>query len=625
MALALVLSACSSEEDTSQAPEPSVSSVSSEPTTQRSSGQNYRDDADSASSNRSQDQVYFGQTHAHSSWSIDAFGLGNTLGPELGFRFARGEAVEHVNGKSVKLVQPLDFFMMTDHAEMMGTAPMIFVEGSPVYDTDLAKMVRDGNATAAFTEIGNAIASGTAIPGFGDPDVQRNVWQQVIAMANDYNEPGVFTTFVAYEWTALPGEANMHRNVVFRDDITPDLPFSAIDSDRVEDLWAAMESWRENGSEVMAISHNGNASIGKMFSPLDSDGNLIDLEYIEQRLANEPLHEAGQLKGVSMAHPQFSPNDEWANFELWNYHVPHGAPLPALRANYVREGWKMGLNLERFLGVNPFKFGLVGGSDTHSTINTFEEFNNQGSHAVLDGSAEKRMFGPAGQLKGVLGGSLFLSPGTLTGVWAEANERGPIYDAMARKESYSTSGTRISVRFFAGYDYPENLLDQEDWVNVAYENGVPMGADLAAHADKTPTFIVAASKSPHSANLDRIQIIKLWTDGVMDYEKIFDVALSDGRKPDPDTGEVPSVGSTVDIATATYTNSIGASMLSAQWQDPDFDANENAVYYVRVLEIPTPRWSTYDAVALGVPPSDLVPATLQERAWTSPIWLIAAE
>lgn len=622
LAAALIIAACSPSEDTTESASLTTSRGLTSP---NAASQIVSNVADSASVAPSEYQVYFGQTHAHSAWSIDSFGLGNQLSPELGFRFARGEAVENINGTTVQLVQPLDFFMMTDHAEMMGTAPMMLEQGSPVYDTDLAQMVREGKATQAFTAIGNAISSGEALPGFGDPEVQRNVWQQVVAMANEYNEPGIFTTFAAYEWTSLPGEANMHRNVVFRDDIVPDLPFSALDSDRPEDLWAAMESWRENGSTVMAISHNGNSSIGKMFSPLDSDGNFISLEYAEQRLANEPLHEAGQLKGVSMAHPQFSPNDEWADFELWNYHLPSGAPLPPLRANYVREGWKMGLSLENIVGVNPFKFGLVGGSDTHSTINTFEEFNNQGSHALMDNTAEKRMNGMPGQRLGVRGGNLFLSPGTLTGVWAESNERGPIFDAMFRKESYSTSGTRIGVRFFAGYDYPKNMLEQEDWVNLAYRNGVPMGADLPANSDQAPTFIVTAAKSPHSANLDRIQIIKLWTDGVIDYEKIFDVALSDGRKVDPKTGKAPPVGNTVDIATATYTDSIGAPALAAQWQDPDFDPTQNAVYYARVLEIPTPRWSTYDAVALGQPPSDLVPPTIQERAWTSPIWLLAAE
>jgi hypothetical protein len=323
-----------------------------------------------------------------------------------------------------------------------------------------------------------------------------------------------------------------------------------------------------------------------------------------------------------MAHPMFSPNDEWANFELWNYHLPSGAPVPPLRANYVREGWKMGLSLEHIIGVNPFKMGVEGGSDSHSTINTFEEFNNQGNHAEMDNTAKKRRSGMPGQKLGVPGGNMFLSPGTLTGAWAESNTRGAIYDSMLRKECYGTSGTRIKVRFFGGYDYADNLMDKKDWVKAAYKGGVPMGADLAPNptGKAVPKFAVWALKSPLSGNLDRIQIIKLWTDGVMDYEKIYDVALSDGRKVDPKTGKAPAVGNTVDLKTAKYTNDIGDAELKAVWSDPDFDPSHNAVYYVRVLEIPTPRWSTYDAVALGLPPSDMVPATIQERAWTSPIW-----
>ncbi|MFC1578911.1 DUF3604 domain-containing protein [Pseudomonadota bacterium] len=580
--------------------------------------------ADKVSVNPEKD-VFFGTTHGHSNWSIDAFGLGNqNAGPEDGYRFARGESVSHMGGAKTQLKQPLDFFMMSDHSEMMGTAPMLLEKGSALYDTPVAKMIQQGKGTEAFTAIAGSIISGKPLPGFADPKVAMPVWQKVVANAETYNDPGTFTTFVGYEWTSLPGAANMHRNVIFRDTVVPELPFTAMDSDRPEDLWTAMEGWRKKGSTVMAISHNGNASIGKMFSPLDSDGNFMTAEYANRRLANEPLHEAGQVKGTSMAHPLFSPNDEWANFELWNYHLPSGAPVPALRANYVREGWKMGLSLEHIIGVNPFKMGVEGGSDSHSTINTFEEFNNQGNHAAMDNTAEKRRNGMPGQKLGVKGGNMFLNPGTLTGAWAESNTRGAIYDAMVRKETYATSGTRIKVRFFAGYDYPNDLLKNKDWVKQAYAGGVPMGGDLVAKGKSSPRFAVSALKSPDSANLDRIQIIKLWTDGVMDYEKIYDVALSDSRKVDPKTGKAPTVGNTVDLKTASYTNDIGDTTLSAVWTDPAFDASQNAVYYVRVLEIPTPRWSTYDAVKLGLPPSDMVPATIQERAWTSPIWFVSS-
>ena len=568
-------------------------------------------------------EVYFGTTHGHSSWSPDAFGLGNQkAGPEDGYRFARGESVSHMGGAEVQLKQPLDFFCMTDHSEMMGATSQVLVKGSPVYDTELGKLIRAGKSTDAFTLISGAIVAGKNLPGFGDPKLASTVWQQVVANAEQFYEPGKFTTFVAYEWTSLPGNANMHRNVIFRDTKVPERPYTAFDSDKPEDLWTVMETWRTQGMTVLAISHNGNASIGKMFSPLDSNGDFITAAYARRLKLNEPLHEAGQTKGTSMAHPMFSPNDEWANFELWNYHLPTGAPIPAMRGNYVREGWKMGLSLERILGENPFKMGVEGGSDTHSGINTFEEYNFRGNHAGMDDTVEKRRNGMPGQKLGVKGGNMFLNPGTLTGAWAESNTREAIYDSLLRKEVYATSGSRIKVRFFGGYGYGDDLMDGDNWIRSAYDGGVPMGADLAPNPDgkSVPKFAVWALKSPHSGNLDRIQIIKLWTDGVMEYEKIFDVALSDGRTVDPQTGRVPPVGNTVDVTTAKYTNDIGDVELKTVWSDPEFDPTQSAVYYVRVLEIPTPRWSTYDAVALGLPPSDMVPATIQERAWTSPIW-----
>ena len=581
-------------------------------------------DAGKIPSNPEKD-VYFGTTHGHSSWSIDAFALGNQkYGPEDGYRFARGEAVTHMGGPKVQLKLPLDFFMMTDHSEFMGAAPMFLEKGSMVYDTPVAKLVREKKKAAAFQMIAGAIIGGKPLQGLtGNKKLGVSVWKKVIANAEKYNDPGKFTTFIAYEWTSLPGQANMHRNVIFRDTTVPALPFTAIDSSKPEDLWTAMDVWRGFDATVFAISHNGNASLGKMFKLTDSKGTFIDAAYANRRNLNEPLHEAGQTKGVSMAHPMFSPNDEWANFEPWNFHLPSGVPVPPLRSNYVREAWKMGLSLERIIGVNPFKMGVEGGNDTHSTINTFEEFNWQGGHALLNNTAKKRRFASGGQSKiAAPNGNLYLNPGTLTGAWAESNTRGPIYDAMLRKECYATSGTRIKVRFFGGYDYPDDLLKKRHWVKDAYKGGVPMGADLAPNptGNAVPTFAVWAVKSPLSGNLDRIQIIKLWTTGFMDYEKIYDVALSDGRVVDPETGKAPAVGNTVDLKTAKYTNDIGDVELGAVWSDPDFDPAVSAVYYVRVLEIPTPRWSTYDAVALGLPPSDLVPATIQERAWSSPIW-----
>ena len=570
---------------------------------------------------RSNDLLLFGTTHGHSNWSIDAFGIGNqALGPEVAFQFARGDKVTHLNGNEIQLQRPLDFFMLSDHAEMLGTAPGLVRKGSSVYETPIGELVRSGKGTEAFTMIGDALVSGEPLEGFGDPAIAKSLWKEYVEIADRYNQPGVFTTFPGYEWTSLPGGANMHRNIIFRSSRVPEIPFSAMDSDRAEDLWTAMEAWRKDGIEVFAISHNGNGSMGKMFGLLDSDGSFITREWAIRRNANEPQHEAGQVKGVSMAHPMFSPRDEFADFEIWNRMVPNGGPVPALRGNYVREGWKIGLGMKYQLdGINPYMLGVGGGSDTHATTNTFEEFNNQGNH-VFDNTPEERRNGLPGQSLGRPGDNLFLSPGTLTAVWVARNGRGEIFDAMRRRESYATSGTRIKARLFGGYELPMDLFEQSDWVNISYEKGVAMGGELELQ-QKPFRIAVQAMKDPDGANLDRIQIIKLWSDGYQEYEKIYDVAVSDPSRRDPKTGAVRPVPNTVDVSKATYSNEYGAQQLQALWVDPDFQPGQEAAYYARVLEVPTPRWSTYDAVTLGIPPSDKVPATIQERAWTSPVWI----
>ena len=571
---------------------------------------------------RSLDLNLFGTTHGHSNWSIDAFGIGNQkLGPEVAFQFARGDKATHLNGNEVQLKQPLDFFMLSDHAEMMGTAPGLTEKGSAVYDTPIGELVRSGKATEAFTMIGRAMISGKPLEGLGDPEVVKSLWKEYVAIADRFNKPGVFTTFPGYEWTSLPGGANMHRNIIFRSSKVPKAPFSAMDSDKPEELWTVLEGWRTQGIEVFAISHNGNGSLGKMFGLVDSSGTFITKDWANRRNLNEPQHEAGQVKGSSMAHPMFSPNDEFADFELWNRNVPNGAPVPALRGNYVREGWKIGLGMKNQLaGINPYQFGVGGGSDSHATINMFEEFNNQGNH-VFDSTPETRRTGLPGQELGVAGDNLYLSPGTLTGVWVAKNDRGHIFDAMKRRESYATSGTRVKVRLFAGYDLPDDLMSKPDWVDQAYSSGAaPMGGVLPAQ-NKPVKIAIQAMKAPHSGNLDRIQIIKVWSDGHMEYERIFNVAVSNGRVVDSQTGSVDPLPNTVDLSKATYTNEYGATQLQAIWTDPSHIREQNAAYYARVLEIPTPRWSTYDAVKLGLPVSDKVPPTIQERAWTSPIWI----
>ena len=414
---------------------------------------------------------------------------------------------------------------------------------------------------------------------------------------------------------------NLHRNVFFRDDTGPVVPFSAFDSVRPEDLWTYIETQRNMGHASFAIPHNGNLSNGLMFAPRNSQGLPIDAGYAARRAKNEPLTEIIQVKGQSDTHPALSPNDEFAGFEKQYGNLIGTSPPVLSRINYgyVREALINGVGYQEYLGVNPFKYGIVAGADAHTSFSDNEEFNYTGSHGVVDCTAEKRLSG-AKQTAGEAAVN-FGTPGA-TGVWAPENTRAAIFDGMQRKEVFGTSGPLIRLRFFGGWDYAQDLTADKAFVKKAYADGVPMGGDLKAlpAGAKAPTFAVWALKDPDSGNLDRVQIIKGWYQNGYPQEKIYDVALSDGRKPDAKTGKIAPVGNTVDLKTATYNNSIGDNELSTVWTDPDFDPALHAVYYVRVLEIPTPRWSTYDAVALGVPPPEGVASSIQERAWSSPIW-----
>jgi hypothetical protein len=409
----------------------------------------------------------------------------------------------------------------------------------------------------------------------------------------------------------------MHRNVFFRGDTGPAVPFSAFDSIYPEDLWTYMEVQRNQGLDCLAIPHNGNVSDGWMYSPNKFLGGPMDARYAKRRQANEPLTEIIQTKGSSDTHPLFSPNDEFASFELFPNMINVGQPSQ-IKYGYIRQALADGMALEDKLGTNPFKFGIVSGADSHSAYSNNEEFNFHGSHGALDDTPKKRL-DPRPNASGDIG-AVVGSAGA-TAVWAEENTRAALFDAMKRRETYGTSGPLIRLRFFGGWDYSKNLVKDKDFVKKAYKGGVPMGGDLQKKASKAPTFAVWALKDPESGNLDRIQIIKAFVNKWgRSGEKIYDVALSDGRKADPKTGKIPPVGNTVDVKKATYTNDIGDSQLSAVWTDPDFDPKQKAAYYVRVLEIPTPRWSTYDAARNNLPLSDKVPATIQERAWSSPIW-----
>lgn len=565
--------------------------------------------------------VFFGQTHLHTSWSLDAYVIGNTVtGPEEAYRYAMGEPVKHPAGYDVQLSRPLDFQGVSDHAEYVGMVRMANDPTSPISKLPIAaklKATTPEEMNKAFQFIAGSLAKGERIDDLLQPELIAEVWQKNIAIADKFYKPGKFTTFVAYEWTALPNGANMHRNVFFRDsNHVPKAPFTAIDSSFVEDLWTWMDAQRKEGSTLLAISHNGNLSNGIMFPmETDSKGRPIDAAWAQQRLDNEPLTEAHQTKGTSETHPELSPNDEFADYELMSYLIGQPDSTSKIHGGYMREAWANGLLMQEKRGYNPYKFGVVAASDTHNTVVPYTQDKFFGAHAFADGTPEARLAGK------VESGMEILKTSTsgLAGVWAEQNTRESIYDAMQRKETYGTTGVRIKVRLFGGWSYEEKLFDSQEWVKRAYRDGVPMGADLLPKKGEAPTFIVWATKDPDDANLDRVQIIKSWTKGGKIFEHVYDVAWSGDRKPGKD-GKVPAVPSTVDIAKATYTNTVGAVELKKVWRDPAFDPALAAVYYVRVLQIPTPRWSTYDAAKLGVAAPKGVAATVQERAWTSPIW-----
>jgi len=568
-------------------------------------------------------EAYFGQTHSHTSWSLDAYVIGNMItGPEEAYRFSLGEAIKHPGGFDVKLVRPLDFQGVTDHAEYVGMVKLANDPSSPISKLPIAaklKVKDKADVNRVFQFLVASLAKQEPIKELLDPAAQGNVWEQIISIADKYNQPGKFTTFVSYEWTSAPNSQNMHRNIFFRDSKhVPKLPFSAIDSVFAEDLWAWMDTQRQAGNELLAISHNGNLSNGLMWpTEVDGKGKPIDAAWAKARLANEPLTEIHQIKGTSETTPQLSPTDEFADFENMSFLLgtPNSTSKP--HGSYAREAYENGLAMQVAKGYNPYKFGMVGASDSHNTVVAYTSSNFFGEHGVIDATPEVRM------QNNVESGMAVLKTSTsgLAGVWAESNTRESIFDSMKRKEVYGTSGVRIKVRLFGGWDYAPEQMKNADWVKEAYAKGVPMGGDLpASDGKKAPTFLVWAFKDPDDANLDRVQIIKGWTKDGKLFEKVYDVAWSGDRTPDKATGKVPAVGNSVDVANATYTNTIGSPELKTEWKDPDFEAGVHAFYYARVLQIPTPRWSTYDAAKLKMKPLADVPTTIQDRAWTSPIW-----
>jgi hypothetical protein len=588
--------------------------------------------------------AFFGETHLHTSWSFDAYIFGNHLtGPADAYKYAKGETIKHPLGYDIKIDTPLDWMGVTDHSEYVGTVRLSNDPNSFMAKLPIAKelVVHDAaDIQRIYLMLGTAMIKMEPIKALVVPEIADNVWKENNKTADEANQPGKFTAFCSYEWTSTPNYANMHRNVFFRDCAkVPAAPFSSIDSQHPEDLWDWMDAQRSKGIELLAISHNANLSDGQMYPiDVDSKGRPIDQAWAQSRDRNERLVELKQIKGQSETHPLLSPNDDFANYEVLSYLLgnPEGR-FDHIVGSFARQALKDGITMQDAKGFNPYKFGVVGGSDAHNSASPYRQDNFFGGHAHLDGLIETRM---SGHLFAGLDTRLE-NPGGLTGVWAEENTRASLFDAMQRKETFVVSGPHIKVRFFGGWNYaqdaqveqrrffwkvvPDWLKDQA-WVKTAYAQGVPMGGDLPPlpRGKKAPSFAVWAVKDPTSGNLDRVQIVKGWTQNGQSFEKVFDVIWAGDREPDPLTGKVPAIDSTVNVENATYTNTVGSVELKTVWTDPEFDPRFHAFYYARVLEIPTPRWTTIQAHQVGIAPPDVVPATVQERAWTSPIWYTPA-
>jgi hypothetical protein len=577
-------------------------------------------------------RVFFGETHLHTAVSVDA-GTLNRVGQEDAFRFARGDEITTTHGLKARLSRPLDFISVTDHAEMYGLMPRLLKGDPMVLNSEAGRRwyeaLTTGDPERAFATAMEIVDSLS----HEDPPIEaeqlvRDAWQEYTALADRYNDPGHFTTIIGYEYTTQGGN-NLHRNVLFRGDASvanQTRPYSQYDSQNPEDLWQALSEFEQRtGSQVLAIPHNGNLSNGRMFSVETFGGRPYTRELAALRASLEPLYEATQIKGDGETHPMLSTTDEFANYEKWDRSNLNGTEAKTpdmIQFEYVRQAYRNGLMLEARLGVNPFKFGLVGSTDSHTSMSGAEEENFFGKHSGVEPEPERweHVVIQAPDPQFTIHGWQQAAAGWAA-VWATENTREAIFDAMMRKETYATTGTRMTVRFFGGWDFNADDARTRLPARAGYEKGVPMGGDLRAAPDgEAPTFLVAALKDPYSGNLDRIQIIKGWLDEEGEtHEQVYDVVWWGDRRPGPD-GKLPPVGNTVDVENATWTNSIGSAELIAAWEDPDFDPEQRAFYYARVIEIPTPRWTAYEALRFNIDMPPQVPMTTQERAYTSPIW-----
>jgi hypothetical protein len=576
-------------------------------------------------------QVFWGDTHLHTAVSTDAAAHGNRLGVDDAYRFARGETVTATSGLQARLRKPLDFLVVADHSDGMGFFGLL-AQGHPRIVQEEAgrrwhQLLKEGEGSVVAREVIAGFAQGTLPWKTNDPQLMTPVWQANIDAAERFNEPGAFTAFIGYEWTSLVKGNNLHRVVVLRDGAErakQALPYTLADSADPEDLWAYLADYEKNtGGSALAIPHNGNLSNGMMFADTTLDGQSLDADYARRRSHWEPLIEISQIKGDGEAHPFLSPNDEFADFETWdagNLDLSAAKTNDMLQYEYARAALKRGLAHGARLGANPFQFGIVASTDSHTTLSTADDDNFFGKHRGMEPSPARMAKVQKKGSAGVVMGWEQVASG-YAAVWATENSREALFDAMRRRETYGTTGPRMTVRFFGGWQFTDSDAHAPDLAAVGYAGGVPMGGELGASTkDDAPRFLVAASRDPAGANLDRIQIVKGWLDGAGKlHERIYNVAWGGNRKPGRD-GTLPAVGNTVDPATATWRNSIGAPELATVWRDPDFDPAQTAFYYVRVLEIPTPRWTTYDAVRFGIEAPKDAPATTQERAYTSPIW-----
>ena len=571
-------------------------------------------------------QVFYGDLHIHTGLSTDAYIFGVRSQPEDVYIFAKGGVIEHGAGYPIQINKPLDFAAVTDHAEYLGQARLANLD-FPTTQQALSDLLLNENLftiTLAWLSSGQQMSTNGFSPGGEaiNTQINKDAWQMTIDAAERHYQPGLFTSFIGYEWSADAGDisAHLHRNVIYRTNDVADIPFSSLDSSRPEDLWQFLHKQNQLGKVAMAIPHNANFSRGFMYASLDSEGKPLTTEYAAMRRRYEPITEIMQIKGSSETHPILSSEDDFANFELLGESLFTQSSLPtSMKGSYMRDALRTGMEMSHSEGFNPFKYGVIGASDSHNASSPSDESNYSGKLPLLDGSAGLRT-GEALLLPDGINPVTRWGSGGLAGVWAEANTRESLFDALQRKETFATSGPRIKVRFFGGWGFNKDLLNQQDFVSQAYANGVPMGGELSsAAAGAIPSFIIMAAKDPDGANLDRVQIIKAWVDDNGDsHEQVIDIAAADSRQIDPKSGKLAAVGNTVQAQEPSYSNTIGGALISTHWIDDDFNPNQHAFYYVRVLEIPTPRWSTYDAVTLGTTPME--PVSIQERAISSAIW-----